>query len=85
MDKSFVDKYVNEKISKGEDKVSISFFDIRVKNNFSEAETEEFIKFAKSRLEKAGFKVYLSGIYEYHDFKHQVNPNELLVAIKENR
>ena len=85
MDKSFVDKYVNERISKGEDKVSISFFDIRVKNNLSEKDTEEFLKLAKSRLEKAGFKVYFSGEYEYRDFKHQVNSNELLVAIKENR
>ena len=85
MDKSFVDKYVNEKISKGEDKISISFFDIRVKNNFSEKDTEEFIKLAKSRLEKAGFKVYLSGEYIYKGIRCQVKSNELIVAVKEIR
>ena len=85
MDKSFVEKFVNERISKGEDKVSISFFEMRIKNNLSEKDTEEFLKLAKSRLEKAGFKVYLSGEYEYRDFKYQVNSNELLVAVKENR
>ena len=40
MDKSFVEKFVNERISKGEDKVSISFFEMRIKNNLSEKDTE---------------------------------------------
>ena len=85
MDKSFVEKYVNEKLSKGENIISISFFEIRVKNNLSEKDTEEFLKLAKSRLEKAGFKVYLSGEYTYRDIKCQVKSNELLVAVKEDR
>ena len=83
MDKAFVEKYINDKIVKGENLVTVSFFELRIKNNLSDEDTQEFLKLAKAHLERASYKVYLSGEYTYKDVKRTVQSNELLVAVKD--
>ena len=84
MDKAFVEKYINEKLSKGENFITVSFFELRVKNNLSESATNDFLNMAKAHLEKAGYQVFLSGEYVYKGLTKQVQSNELLVAIKDD-
>ena len=83
MDRAFVEKYMNDKIAKGENFVTISFFELRVKNNLSEEDTKEFLNLAKAYLEKANYKVVLSGVYTFRGVSRQVQSNELLVALKD--
>ena len=78
-----ITELLDEKIEKDENKIVVTFYEIRVKNNLSEEETNQFLRLAMTRLENLGYKVYLSGAkYIYNNVNKVVEPNELLVAIK---
>lgn len=73
---------LDEKIEKDEKKIVITFYEIRVKHNLSEEETDEFLRLCMTRLENLGYKVYFTGAkYVYNNTNKIVEPNELLVAI----
>ena len=56
---------------------------LRVKNNLSEQEVEEFLKINKNYFENKGYDVYFTGAkYKYKNVKMKVEPNELMIAIK---
>ena len=80
-----ISNILDEKINENEGKVVITFFEIRIKYNLSEIETNEFLKLSRTRLENLGYSVYFTGAkYNYQDTIKIVEPNELLVAIKDN-
>lgn len=83
MDLEFIEQYINNKLSENEDYVRITFYDLRVKNNLTQEETENFVRLVKNRLENIGYKVYTTDDkYEYKNANMTVQPNELLIAIK---
>lgn len=76
--------YLDEKIKKDPDKIVITFYELRVKNNLSEEETDEFLRLCRTRLEDIGYRVYFTGgKYTYKGVKTEVQVNELMVALKE--
>lgn len=78
-----ITSFLNNKIKQDEDFIRITFFEMRVKENLSSEETEEFIKTAKSMLKNFNYKVYISGEkYWYNGNSYVVQSNELLVAVK---
>lgn len=85
MDLEFIEQYINNKLSENEDYVRITFYDLRVKNNLTQEETEIFIHLVKTKLQNMKYNVYTTDEkFEYKNANMTVQPNELLVAIKSN-
>ena len=81
----FITDYIDDKIKKNENKVVFSFYEIRIKLDLSEEETDEFLKLSRTRLENLGYQVYFTGAkYNYDNIEMIVQANELMVAIKNN-
>lgn len=81
----FITDYIDDKIRKDENKVVFSFYEIRIKLDLSEEETDEFLKLSRTRLENLGYQVYFTGAkYTYQGVSKVVQSNELMVAIKDN-
>ena len=81
----FITDYIDNKIRKDENKVVFSFYEIRIKLDLSEEETDEFLKLSRTRLENLGYQVYFTGAkYTYNNSEMVVQANELMVAIKNN-
>lgn len=80
---NFIESYMEEKINQDENYIVCTFYDIRVKYNLSEKETDEFLILSRNKLQNLGYKVYFSGAkYTYNNCNRTVQDNELLVAIK---
>ena len=79
-----ITEFLDNKIEKNENILEITFFEVRVKMNLSEEQTQEFQKLCKTRLEKLGSQVYFTGAkYTYGGRKKVVESNDLMVAVKE--
>ena len=79
----FVDSFINQKINANENYVRFTFYELRVKYNLTEDETNKFLELAKNKFENMQYEVYFIGdTYEYEGMKKQVEQNELMIAIK---
>ena len=79
-----ITEFLDNKIEKNENILEITFFEVRVKMNLSEEQTQEFLKLCKTRLENLGYRVYFTGAkYTYGGRKKVVESNDLMVAVKE--
>lgn len=83
MTTQFITEYLDNKIKLNENYIVCTFYDFRVKNNRSEEEIEELLKFGKIRLENMGYKVFITGDkFVYENCNRTVQGNELMIAIK---
>lgn len=81
---TLIDKLIEEKLLKDINFIRFSFYEVRVKEKVTNEEEIEFIKLAKIKLNNMGYKVYLQDQqFIYNNAKMRVQPNELLIAIKE--
>ena len=79
-----ITEYLDNKINSDENIVTITFYEVRIKFDLSEEETQEFLRLCKTRLENLGYQVYFTGAkYMYQGQNKVVQSNELMVAIKE--
>lgn len=79
----FVDDYINQKINANEHYIRFTFYELRVKCNLTEEETDKFLELAKNKFENMQYGVYFLGdTYEVEGQVREVEQNELLVAIK---
>ena len=84
MNLKFVDDYIQKKLSENENYIRYTFYELRVKNNLSEDEVDKFLELNKNYLEKKGYKVFFTGAkFTYENANRTVQPNELMIAIKE--
>lgn len=51
MNLKFIEQYINNKILENEEYVRITFYDLRVKNNLTIEEVENFIELARNKFE----------------------------------
>ena len=80
----FIDDYINQKINANDQYIRFTFYELRVKNNLTEEETDKFLELAKNKFENMGYKVYFIGdVYELYGCMKEVQENELMIAIKE--
>lgn len=85
MIKDLCTRLLNSKIAINENFIRFTFYELRVKNNLSESETDEFLKLAMTYLENKGYEVYIGNArYSYNGANQNVQPNELLIAFKES-
>ena len=88
MTDAFVINYINKKMEESEDKnfIRYTFYELRVKNNLSEKDLERFFKINKDYFENKEYKVYFTGAkFQYKNANMTVQPNELMIAIKEKQ
>ena len=86
MTTQFVTDYINNKIENNKDFISISFYELRIKNNLSEEDTDEFLRLCMTYLENKGYEVYIGNSrYNYNNATQNVQPNELLIAFKNDK
>jgi len=84
MTTQYVEEYLNYKISQNENEIRYTFYELRVKNNLSEEDIDEFLRLNKIRLENLGYKVYFTGAkFVYKNSNRTVQTNEYMIAIKE--
>lgn len=78
--------FSDDKIKKNENEIVVTFYEIRVKNNLSEAETDDFLVLCKIRHENMGYQVFFTGEkFVFQNANRTVQQNEQLVAMKEGK
>lgn len=81
----FVENFVNVKITKNNNIVKFSYFEIKIKMNMDEEDIDRFLKCSKIILEDQGYQVYQLGEkYNFEGEQRKVEDNEFLVAIPNN-
>lgn len=74
------------KIKNNPNYIRYTFYELRVKYDLSEEDTDRFLILIRTRLENENYKVYFTGAkFEYNNSKITVQDNELLIAIKDYR
>ena len=77
-----VDMYLNNKIKQDENCIIFTFYELRVKLNFSSQDTYNFLHLVSTKLENNNYKIYRTGQEHFCKEKFRVEDNQLLVAIK---
>lgn len=81
---SLIDKLIDEKLLKDKNFLRFSFYEVRVKGEVTSEEENEFLELAKTKLNNMRYIVYLQEQeFIYNEARMRVQPNELLIAIKE--
>ena len=75
---------LKEKMSNNANYIRYTFYELRVKYNLSEQETDRFLDLIRTKLQNENYRVYFTGTkFEYKNEKMEVPNNELMIAIKE--
>ena len=82
--KSLIEKTLEDKMMTNTDFIRYSFYELRVKYNLSEQETDRFLELIRIKLQKQNYNVYFTGAtFEYKNARIKVQENELIIAVKE--
>ena len=85
MIKELCTRLLDSKIAENKNFIRFTFYELRVKFNLSEQETERFLELIRIKLLNENYQVYFTGAkFEYKEEKMIVGNNELIVAVKEN-
>ena len=75
---------LEEKMNENDEFIKYTFYELRVKYNLSEQETERFLELIRMKLLNESYQVYFTGTkFKYKEEKMTVGNNELMVAVKE--
>lgn len=81
---NIIESTLNRKLKENCDYIRYTFYELRVKHNLSEQDTDKFLYLIRIKLENENYKVYFTGAkFVYKDTNISVQPNELVIAIKE--
>jgi len=82
--KAFAINYISQKELENEKYIRYTFYELRVKNNLSDCEVNEFLRINRDYFENKGYNVYFTGAkFFYNNCNRIVQDNELMIAIKE--
>lgn len=82
---NLIETSLGEKIRINEDYIRYTFYELRVKYNLSEEDTDKFLALIRTKLQNENYRVYFTGAkFEYNQARITVQPNELMIAIKED-
>lgn len=83
MTKQFITDYIESKIAENENFIRFTYYELRVKHNMSQEDTDKFLKLCMTYLENKDYEVYIGNSrYSYKNANQNVQPNELLIAFK---
>lgn len=78
-----IERTLEDKMKKDDKILRYTFYELRIKENLTEKETERFLELIKITLEKKHYDIYFTGAkFTYEEANRTVQPNELLIAIK---
>lgn len=81
---SIIEQTLKDKLNNNSEFIRYTFYELRVKYNLSEQDTDRFLSLIRTKLQNENYKVYFTGTkFEYKDAKMKVQDNELMIAIKE--
>ena len=81
---NLIEYTLDSKIHENDMILKYSFYELRVKYNLSETETDKFLELLTNKLSYMGYKVYYTGqSFEVNGVTTKVTNNELLIAIKQ--
>ena len=81
-----IEKSLLEKNKENMHYIKYTFYELRVKYNLSEQDTNKFLDLIKTKLQNDNYQVYFTGeCYQYENEKRIVQDNELLIAIEKNK
>jgi len=81
---SLIDRLIEEKLLKDENFLRFSFYEVRVKGEVKSEEENVFLELAKIKLKNMSYVVYFQEQeFTYNNARIRVQPNELIIAIKE--
>ena len=81
---SIIEKTLKDKLNKNTDYIRYTFYELRVKYNLSEQDTDRFLDLIRTKLQNENYRVYFTGTkFEYKNAKMKVQDNELIIAVKE--
>ena len=84
MTTQFVTDYINKKLLENENIIRYTFYELKVKNNLSEEEIDNFLRINRDYFENKDYKVYFTNAkYTYNNEEKIVQSNEFMIAIKE--
>lgn len=84
MELKFVNDYINKKLLSNHNYIVYTFYELRIENNLSEDEVDEFLELNKDYLESKGYNVYFTGAKFFYENEYRiVQPNELMIAIRD--
>ncbi len=64
--------------------IRYTYYELRVKYDRSEDEVDEILEISKNYFENKKYRVYFTGArFGYQNANRMVQPNELMIAIKE--
>ena len=86
MIKALCTKLLVSKIAENDNFIRFTFYELRVKNNLSDEQTDEFLRLCMTYLENKGYEGYIGNTrYSYNNATQNVQPNELLIAFKNKK
>lgn len=80
----YITEYIDKKIYKNDKFITVTFYELRIKEDLSKEDTFIFLQMSKQRLLNLGYKIYETGQrYTFEGKEKVVRSNVLFVAIKE--
>ena len=80
----YITEYIDKKIYKNDKIITVTFYELRVKEDLSQEDTFIFLKMSKQRLVNLGYTIYETGErYTFEGKEKLVRSNVLYVAVKE--
>lgn len=74
---------LKEKMNKDDNYIRYTFYELRVKYNLSDQDTNRFLELIRTKLQNENYKVYFTGArFEYKNATMMVQDNELMIAVK---
>lgn len=79
-----IENTLSNKIKKDSNYIRYTFYELRVKYNLSEEDTDRFLFLIRTKLENENYKVYFTGAkFMYNNAEAMVQDNELIITVKE--
>lgn len=80
----YITEYIDKKIYKNDKLITVTFYELRIKEDLSKEDTFIFLKMSKQRLVNLGYKIYETGERFIFEGKEKVvRSNVLFIAVKE--
>lgn len=84
MNLEYITEYIDKKIYKNDKFITVTFYELRIKEDLSKEDTFVFLQMSKQRLVNLGYKIYETGQrYDFEGKEKVVRSNVLFIAIKE--
>lgn len=79
----YITEYIDKKIYKNDKLITVTFYELRIKEDLSKEDTFIFLQMSKQRLINLGYRIYETGQrYELDGKEKVVRSNVLFIAVK---